>query len=127
MEELLTIEWVPTLVAFVLAFVLGWLWYSPYMFLKPWAKGAGLDLNGPKDGMMKAMVPQALGTLLMSIIAGMAAADGHVGHVAIVAVTAAFFVMASNFYKSKACNPPRIEAGYILTMAILMMVVHTLL
>lgn len=127
-ETLLTsIEWVPVLVSFVLAFALGWLWYSPVLFLKPWANALGIDTNGPKKDMIKPLFPQAFGTLLLAIITNMAAQDGHVGHAVMVAFTAAFFVMASNLYKSPKCAPPRIEAGYILAMVLVMVVVNMVL
>jgi hypothetical protein len=31
------------LVAAVAVFVLGWLWYSPLLFLKPWMRLRGMD------------------------------------------------------------------------------------
>ncbi|MCA9361920.1 DUF1761 domain-containing protein [Candidatus Kaiserbacteria bacterium] len=124
MEELANLEWVPVVVSFVLAFGLGWLWYSPMMFLKPWASALGLDTEGPNDGMMKAMIPQAIATFLLAVVTNMAAQDGHVGHAVIVALIAASFVMSSNLYKSPKCAPPRIEAGYILAMAAVMVGVN---
>ena len=71
MEELANLEWVPVVVSFVLAFGLGWLWYSPMMFLKPWASALGLDTEGPNDGMMKAMIPQAIATFLLAVVTNM--------------------------------------------------------
>ncbi|MCA9354244.1 MAG: DUF1761 family protein [Candidatus Kaiserbacteria bacterium] len=129
MEELLSnLDVVTVLVSFVLAFLLGWLWYSPKMFLKPWAAGHGIDTTGPKTGILKPMVAQAAGTLLLAVITNMAAQDGHVGHAVIVAVTVAFFIMSSNLYKNpKACVPARIEAGYILAMVAVMVAVNMVL
>lgn len=125
MEELLqNADWLVILVSFVLAFGLGWLWYSPYLFLKPWAQAAGLSLDGPKDGMGKAMFAQGVATFLLAVVTNMAYADGHVGHALIVAVMAAFFVMSSNHYKKQGCAVARIEGGYILAMAILMIIVN---
>src|SRR5260370_7457451 len=37
------VNYVAVLVATVTIFVLGWLWYSPLMFLKPWLRARGLD------------------------------------------------------------------------------------
>ncbi len=37
------LNFVAVLVAGVVAFVLGWLWYSPVLFLKPWMRARGMD------------------------------------------------------------------------------------
>lgn len=36
-------------VAGTMSFVVGGLWYSPLMFLEPWAKGAGIVLPAPRE------------------------------------------------------------------------------
>ena len=37
------VSYLPVLVAAVVVFVLGWLWYSPLLFYKPWMRLRGLD------------------------------------------------------------------------------------
>jgi len=37
------VSFLPVLVAAVVVFVLGWLWYSPLLFYKPWMRLRGLD------------------------------------------------------------------------------------
>jgi len=37
------VEWLPTLVATISAFILGGLWYSPILFAKAWQREAGLS------------------------------------------------------------------------------------
>ena len=37
------VSFLPVLVAAVVVFVLGWLWYSPVLFYKPWMRLRGLD------------------------------------------------------------------------------------
>lgn len=48
------VNWLAVLVAAVTAFVLGWLWYSPLLFLKPWMRLRGLD---PAAAMAGAAMP----------------------------------------------------------------------
>lgn len=48
------INYVAVLVATVAVFVLGWLWYSPLLFFKPWMRLRGLD---PEAAMKDAKMP----------------------------------------------------------------------
>ena len=54
------INYVAVLVATVAVFVLGWLWYSPLLFFKPWMRLRGLD---PEAAMKDAKMP--VGKLLI--------------------------------------------------------------
>src|SRR5690349_3395877 len=48
------VNYLAVLVAAVAVFVLGWLWYSPLLFFKPWMRARGLD---PVAAMTGAKVP----------------------------------------------------------------------
>ncbi len=48
------VNYLAVLVAAVAAFVLGWLWYSPLLFFKPWMRLRGLD---PEAAMKNAKLP----------------------------------------------------------------------
>ena len=39
------LNWIAVLAAAIAAMVLGFLWYSPVLFAKPWAREMGYDLN----------------------------------------------------------------------------------
>jgi hypothetical protein len=54
------LNWLAVLVATVAIFILGWLWYSPLLFYKPWMRARGLD---PVAAMAGAKMPA--GTLVM--------------------------------------------------------------
>src|ERR1051326_6187094 len=57
------------LVAAIVNFVLGWLWYGP-LFGKPWAKMVGMDMSKkpPMASMVKSMLLMFIGSLLMSYV-----------------------------------------------------------
>lgn len=59
---------IPQLLAIALAnFVLGWLWYSPVLFAKPWAKALGLKLDPKKMSKAdKARMPYLFGGAIVS-------------------------------------------------------------
>lgn len=48
------VNYVAVLVAAVAVFILGWLWYSPLLFFKPWMRLRGLD---PEAAMENAKMP----------------------------------------------------------------------
>jgi hypothetical protein len=51
---MLHVNYLAVLVAAVAAFVLGWLWYSPLLFFKPWMRLRGLD---PEAALKNAKMP----------------------------------------------------------------------
>lgn len=51
------------LVAAVAVFVLGWLWYSPLLFFKPWMRARGMD---PATAMAGAKMP--VGKLVVELL-----------------------------------------------------------
>jgi len=57
------VSFLPVLVAAVVVFVLGWLWYSPVLFYKPWMRLRGLD---PVAAMAGAKMPG--GKLLVELV-----------------------------------------------------------
>src|SRR5205814_2151200 len=44
------VNYLAVLVAAVVVFILGWLWYSPLLFYKPWMRLRGLDPNAAMAG-----------------------------------------------------------------------------
>src|SRR5438128_10985472 len=57
------LNYLAVLVAAVAVFVLGWLWYSPLLFYKPWMRLRGLD---PVAAMAGAKMPT--GKLLIELV-----------------------------------------------------------
>jgi hypothetical protein len=57
------VNYLHVLVAAVVVFVLGWLWYSPLLFFKPWMRARGLD---PVAAMAGAKMPG--GKLLVELV-----------------------------------------------------------
>ncbi|RYE88135.1 MAG: DUF1761 domain-containing protein [Hyphomicrobiales bacterium] len=49
------INWLAVIVAALAMFGLGAVWYSPLLFLKPWAAAAGLEIDYQKRGNMAAI------------------------------------------------------------------------
>jgi hypothetical protein len=109
-------------------FILGGLWYSPILFLKPWMKSTGIKEKEMKKGMPKAMVAEVVGGFLMAVVLAhaihYAQAQGVVqgmvvgffnwlGFVAVV-------LTGGVFYEKKPWNWYWITAGYFLVSLLIM-------
>ena len=57
------VNYLAVLVAAIAVFVLGWLWYSPLLFYKPWMRARGLD---PAVAMAGAKMPA--GKLVIELV-----------------------------------------------------------
>src|SRR5213596_1360925 len=60
---MVSVNYLHVLVAAVVVFVLGWLWYSPLLFFKPWMRARGLD---PAAAMAGAKMPA--GKLVIELV-----------------------------------------------------------
>ena len=123
MEVLQNIEWMTVAVSFVLSFALGWLWYSPMMFLKGWV--AGIGETAWKPPMWMPMSAQAGSIFLFAIIANAAAQDGHLIHAVLVGITIAGFVKAGALFSGKTIYAVSVEAGYVLAVTFIMVMINT--
>ena len=125
MEEIVTgVNWLAVIVGFVLAFGLGWLWFSPKLFGKKWAEGNGLDPNGPDKMPMNAMITQAVGTFLLAWVVGVTAKNDAILTIILIAVTIAVLNSASSMFTNKGTYVRNVDAGFTLAMVVLMIIVH---
>jgi Protein of unknown function (DUF1761) len=106
------------IVAGIVYFLIGWLWYSPVLFVKPWSRETGVQMGGKKNPLLP-MLGQLVSTFLFTLGVYMVVMLGHFATfggalVAGLSITV-FFVLPINsgslFFKSKAVLF-WIEAGY---------------
>lgn len=123
------VSWLAVIVATVLSFMLGGLWYSPRVFGARWAEGCGIDLEAGDAGKhaVKALSVQFVSTLLLAWVLGAMVDAGEwlmiaatVGVVAVILISAGFFHRNSNFAAV-------IEGVFVVAMAAVMIVVHLVL
>jgi len=60
------LNWAAVGVAALAKFMLGWLWFSPVLFYKPWSRLSGLTEQSARHGMGTAIAIWVLGSLLAS-------------------------------------------------------------
>ena len=103
--ESVSLNWVAIMVAAFVAYVLGAIWYSPVMFVKPWMRLIGVpeaEMNGPRPGFAVALVLQALVTVVqaavLAVIIDWAGVTNPFGGAA-VALLVAFGLIAADHLK----------------------------
>ena len=58
----------PFIVAVLVKFFVGWLWYSPIMFLRPWQQLSGITDEQMRGGMAKGIATWLIGAVLMTFV-----------------------------------------------------------
>jgi len=118
---IINVNWVATLVGAVVAFGVGWLWYSQKMFGTKWAEGIGLV------GDHHAMVAQGVGTFLLAWVIGVTETTGAIALAILIALTISVLIKANGFWSQKSKYAIAVESGYILVMVIIMIAAHAFL
>jgi hypothetical protein len=118
------VNWLAVIVGFVLAWLLGWLWYSPKLFGTKWAAGKGVGLGSSSDMPVAAMVAQAIGTFLFAWVVGVTAKNEHLLTIILVILTIALLIMANGLFGKSSRYTIATEVGYVLAMAVVMIVVQ---
>ena len=67
------VNWLAVIVGAVVAYGLGWLWYSPVLFGTKWMEGTGVKMEAGSPLPMGAMIVQAIGTFLLAWVVGVTA------------------------------------------------------
>ena len=123
MEQIISmIEWVPVLVSFVLAYVLGWLWYSPVMFYEKWRTGKGAEVV--QYPMWMPMAAQAGATLLLAILINIFMVYENIAMSVLVSLTIAGFIKANGLFAGKTKWAVSIETLFVLAMGAIMIAVN---
>ncbi len=123
------VSWLAVIVATVLSFVLGGLWYSPRVFGARWAEGCGVDLESEDAGKhaVKALSVQFVSTLLLAWLLGaMVDAGEWLMIAATVSVVAVILISAGLFHRNSHFAAV-IEGVFVVVMSALMVVVHLVL
>lgn len=125
MEELTVgVSWTAVIVGAVVAFVLGWLWYSPKLFGTKWAEGSGVDLGNATEMPMGAMAMQAIGLFLMSWFVAVTAASNLL--LTVILATLAFTALAysGNMFGQTSRYAAMTNAGYWIAALVVMIVAN---
>ena len=113
-SEFANISWLAVIVGAIAAFLVGWLWYSPMLFGKNWAKGSGVEM-GTADEMPKfAMVSQFTALLLLSTVVGITASFEALITAILAILAAATFALSGGAFVKKSSYALKTDFGYII-------------
>lgn len=121
------LDWWAIIIGTVLAFLLGWLWYSPKVFGAKWAEGVGLSLEDCGEMPVAAMVGQLAGTFLLAWLVGIMARAGAYMTLALVVATIVVLMAAGGLFAKKSTYAIATETGFVVAMAAVMVAVHKVL
>jgi hypothetical protein len=121
------LNWWAILAGTVLAFLLGWLWYSPKMFGTKWAEGVGLSLQECGEMPVAAMVGQLAGTFLLAWLVGIMTIAGAYMTLVLIVATIVVLMAAGGLFAQKSAYAIATETGFVVAMAVLMVVVQKVL
>ncbi|GLQ16062.1 DUF1761 family protein [Maritalea porphyrae] len=128
MEEITAnVSWLAIIVGTVLAFILGWLWYSERMFGVKWAQGIGAELGSASSMPMGAMATQFLGLFGLAWIVAITARTNSL--LTMILITVAFVLLqyAGNSFASKSMYAKITEGGYVVASVVIMIAVQMVL
>ena len=128
MEEIVAdVNWVAVVIGAIVAFILGWLWYSPKLFGTKWAEGVGLTLEDTSKPCAPAMITQAIATLLLSWVVGLTAAHNTLLTMVLITITIVLLMIGGGLFSQKSSSAIAAEAGFVIAMVVVMIIVQMLL
>lgn len=127
MVDLYNVSWLAIIIGTVLGFVLGWLWYSPVLFVKKWAEGIGANMEETGQPPIDAMITQFLGMFLLAWIVALFADSGQYVVILLIVLTFLSLQYANNTFVGKSMYAKMTEAGYIAASTVIMIIVQMVL
>ncbi len=111
----------------IIAFLFGWLVYSPKVFGKGWAEGSGVALGQTSEMPYFAMVSQLVALALLSLVIGLLAAQAAFWTAILAILAAMMFVVSAGAFLKKSTYAMLVDGGYILGSGVLMILVQAVL
>lgn len=125
--ELAAVNWLAVLVGAVAAFLLGWLVYSPVLFVKRWAEGSHVDLNDGGSPPAFAMVAQIVALLLLALVIGVTETSGALYTAILAILAAAAFAVSNGAFCRKSSFAMAVDGGYVIAAGVVMILAQGLL
>jgi hypothetical protein len=119
-------NWLAIIVSAIIAFVLGYLWYSPKVFGKRWAEGTGVVLDDTSRPPLLAMATQIIATFLLSSIVFYLQANRSLLFLGLVVLCLIFLSASQTLFSQKSPIAVLIDQGYVLAMVLTLLMVQNL-
>ena len=127
MEEITAVNWLAIALGTVVSFMLGGLWYSPKLFGVKWAAGVGIDMGKGARQPVPALISQFIGTFLMAWVIGILAAAEALFTALLTILAISVLLIAGGLFSQKSLYAVTAEGGFVIVMAVIMMVSQLML
>ncbi len=118
------VNWLAVAVGTVLSFIIGAFWFSPKVFGAKWLEGVGAKMEANAPVPMAAMIVQFIGTFLLAWLVGITAGQNALLTIILIVVTIVALVIANGLFIKKSAYAMSAESGFIVVMAVVMIVVQ---
>ncbi|MFT6658471.1 DUF1761 domain-containing protein [Maritalea sp.] len=122
-----SVSWLAVIVGAVLAFLLGWLWYSPKLFGTKWAEGSKVELGNATDMPMVAMATQALGLIGLAWVVAITAATNSLLTIILITISFVLLQWSGNSFTQKNNYAKMVDGGYWIAAVVVMIAVQMVL
>ena len=126
-SEFANVNWIAVILGTVVAFFVGWLWYSPKLFGKGWAAGSGVELGSAQSMPIFAMVSQLVGLFLLALVVGVTATTSALMTAILAILAAATMTMSAGAFVRKSNYALGVDFGYIVIAGAVMIVCQGIL
>lgn len=121
------VNWLAVIVGAIVAFLAGWLWYSPLLFGKKWAEGVGVELGAASEMPVGAMVTQIIGIFLLAWVFGVTAANEALLTIILVVLALAALIFSGGMFAKKSMYAVYTESGFIIVMGVILFLAQAVL
>jgi hypothetical protein len=122
MESFASINWIAVAVGTIVAFLVGWAWYSPRLFGTKWAEGSGVALGSADSMPVLAMVSQFVALLMLALVVGVTETTNALFTAILAILTVAIFVLSMGAFVKKSGYALAVDTGYIIVAGTIMIV-----
>lgn len=116
------LNWIAVITGTVVAFLVGWAWYSEKLFGKSWAAGSGVELGAAKSMPMGAMLAQIVALFLLALVIGVTEQTDALITAILATLTAAAFLVSNGKFSGKSGTAVAIDAGFVIVAGVVMII-----
>jgi len=127
MEDFSALNWLAVVVGTLAAFMVGWLWYSPALFGKKWAKGSGVALDSANKMPVAAMVSQLIALFCLAMVIGLTATSDSLITAIFAILAVAFMVFSNGGFSKKSNYAMAVDLGHAVVSGIVLIAAQGLL
>lgn len=127
MDIFSSVNWLATGVGTIVAFLVGWAWYSPKLFGVKWAEGSRVDLGTADQMPVFAMVSQLVALLLLATVVGITAVSEDIVTAVLAILAVATFNASSGAFVKKTSYAITVDFSYIVASGAVMIACQGLL